>query len=116
MLVYLWIVIPLAGIAYVAFAEWLKFKRQTARIGSSTAELESAVEEFRGELESFREERAALVRRIENLETIVTSEVWDALGEDRELTQSKAPELRLPEPEDPDDADRAAQLAKRLRS
>jgi hypothetical protein len=115
MLTYLWVIIPLAGIAYAAFSEWLKFKKQTARIGSSTVELGTAVEELRAELQQAKDDRANLIRRIQNLETIVTSEAWDALGTDRDLAAAKAPRLSIPDEDQFDDADRAERMAKKLR-
>ena len=112
---FLWILIPLAGIASIAWSEWLKFKRQALQLGSSTAELESTVTSLKEEIEELREERMTLVHRIQNLEAIVTSEAWDTLGSDRELAAAKAPPLELPEAEETDEAEQVARIAKRLR-
>ena len=110
-----WILIPLAYLAYMGFSEWLKFKKQTARIGDSTVELEGAVATLEAETEQLRDERRTLVRRIENLEAIVTSEAWDTLGTDRELAKAKAP-LELPEPDAEADTEEVARMARRLKS
>lgn len=112
---FLWILIPLAGIALAGFSEWLKFKRQTAQLGNSAVELEGVVESLRTEVEDLLEERRALEQRIRNLETIVTSEAWETMGKDRELTQAKLP-LELPDPEEDDDARQIERIARRLRS
>lgn len=108
----LWILIPLAVIALVGFAEWLKFKRHTTSIGESTLELSASIEALKQELEELREERLRLVRRIQNLETIVTSETWETIGPDPELSKAKLPEIPLP---DEDDEERAERIARRLR-
>ena len=113
---FIWVLIPLAGIGLAAFSEWLKFKKQTAKIGNSTVELESAVSSMTAEIEELREERQRLVQRVQNLETIVTSEAWETLGHDRELAKAKAPPLKLPDMDDaPDEVDQVAHMAKRLR-
>lgn len=109
---FMWILIPLAGIALAGFSEWLKFKRQTASLDQSAALLTDEVEVLRGELAELREERVKLVQRIQNLETIVTSEAWEALGSDPELARSKL--LDLPESQ-ADDQTRADRIARRLR-
>lgn len=111
----LWILVPLVGLAVLAFYEWLKFKKQTTRLGSSAAELESSLTSLREEIGNLQEERRALVQRIQNLETIVTSEVWDTLASDRDLAQAKGPQLELPEPEDVDESEQAAKIARKLR-
>ncbi len=109
-----WILLPLAYLAFLGFSEWLKFKKQAAQIGDSTVELEGAVATLEAETKQLRDERRTLVRRIENLEAIVTSEAWEALGTDRELAQAKAP-LELPEPDDSAAEEQVARLARRLR-
>jgi chromosome segregation ATPase len=111
---WLWILIPLAGIALAGFAEWLKFKRSTTSIGESTIELSASVEALKEEIEELRQERSRLVQRIQNLETIVTSETWEDLSTDPQLARSKLPELPKSEDEDKVE-DRAARLARRLR-
>lgn len=111
-----WVLIPLAGIALAAFSEWLKFKKQTARIGDSTVELESEVSSLSAEIEELRKERHRLIQRIQNLETIVTSEAWETLGTDQPLAEAKAPPLDIPAEDQFDHtADQAEKLARRLR-
>ena len=112
---FIWVLIPLAGIALAGFSEWLKFKRQTAKIGTTTSALEGVAESLRGDVEALLKEQRALNQRIQNLETIVTSEAWDTLGTDRELAQAKAPPLSLPELDEEDDTEQAARIARRLR-
>ena len=112
---FIWVLIPLAGIALAGFSEWLKFKRQTTAIGDTTSELEGAVASLRGEVDTLREDRRALNQRIQNLEVIVTSEAWDTLANDPELARAKTSPLQLPEPEDTDEAEQIARMAQRLR-
>lgn len=62
-----WIFIPIAGLLFVAWQEWLKFKTSQAQIGASTTDIERA-------LEKMTKQNANIIRRIRNLEAIVTSE------------------------------------------
>ncbi len=112
MIKFIWILIPLAGIALAGFSEWLKFKRSTASLGESTTQLAATIDALKGEVEELREERRRLVQRVENLETIITSEAWDTLGTDRQLAGASLPEL--PEIEE-DDEQRASEMARRIR-
>ena len=110
---WIWVLIPIAGILVGAFSEWLKFKEKQAKLGTSTSELEKTVVVQLQALE-------AAQRRIENLEAIVTSQVWDAMHDEamptaerqRALAQAR---LQLEPPDEPSDADRVAQIARRLR-
>lgn len=112
MIRFIWILIPLAGIALAGFAEWLKFKRHTASIGESTVELGASIDSLKQEIEDLREERLRLVHRIQNLETIITSEAWETLGSDPELSRAKLPE---PSSHEDDDRDKVERMARRLR-
>ena len=113
MAAWIWILIPIAGILVGAFSEWLKFKEKQAKLGSSTSELEKTVVVQLQAIE-------AAQRRIENLEAIVTSQVWDTMHDEalpkaeqqRALAQAR---LQLEPPDEPSDADRVAQIARRLR-
>ena len=116
-----WVLIPVIAIRAGAFTEWLKFKEKTQQLGSSTKGLEDTVRAQAETIETMQGERDDLIRRIQNLEAIVTTEMWDALhnGElsaaeqDRVLTDARA---QLHIPDEPSDAERAEQLARRLRS
>ena len=97
MAAWIWILIPLTAILMGGFKEWLKFKSKQDKLGTSTHELEGTVRELLEALERSEKQRAALTRRLENLETIVTSETWDALhvGASR---NGAPPEAARPEP------------------
>lgn len=112
---FLWILIPLAGIALAGFAEWLKFKRHTASIGKSTIELGAAIDALKQEIDELRQERLRLVQRIQNLETIVTSEAWETLGSDPDLSRAKLPEVVSSREDEEDDSEKVERMAKRLR-
>lgn len=112
---FIWVLIPLAGIALAGFSEWLKFKRQTAAIGTTTSALEGVAESLRGDVETLLKEQRALNQRIQNLETIVTSEAWDTLGEDPQLAKAKTPPLQISEFDDENDTEQTARMARRLR-
>ena len=113
MAAWIWVLIPLAGILMGAFSEWLKFKEKQVKLGTSTSELEKTVVVQQQALE-------AAQHRIENLEAIVTNQVWDALHDEalpeaerqRALAQAR---IQLDPPDEPSDADRVARIARRLR-
>lgn len=117
---YSWILIPIAAILVGAFTEWLKFKGKQQELGTSTHELELTVETQQKALAAAQETQDALVRRIQNLEAIVTSQVWDAVHDESLPTAEKqkalsAARIQLDPPPEPSDADRVEQLARRLR-
>jgi hypothetical protein len=109
----LWILIPLAAIALAGFAEWLKFKRHTASIGASTEELAASTEALKQEIQDLRQEKQQLVQRLQNLEAIVTSEVWDTIGSDPNLAATSLSEMQPPEEES--DEEKVARISRRLR-
>ena len=114
MAAWIWVLIPLAAILVGAFSEWLKFKEKQVKLGTSTNELERTVTEQQQAL-------AAAQRRIENLEAIVTSQVWDAMHDEaqpeaekqRALAQARL--LLDPPQAEPTDAERVARIAQRLK-
>ena len=108
---WIWVLIPLAAILVGGFKEWLEFKQKQERLGVSTTEIEEELHALEEELHRRDERQQALERRIQNLETIVTSETWDAL-----VDGEAAPPLSL-EPPEPEDnlAERTEQIARRLR-
>ncbi len=108
---WIWVLIPLAAILVGAFKEWLKFKEKQDRLGVSTTEIENELRALEEALRERDERQQALERRIQNLETIVTSETWDAL-----VDGEAAPPLSLEPPEHEGSlAERTEQIARRLR-
>jgi len=103
-----WVLIPIIAILVGGFTEWLKFKAKHAQLGASTQDLENTVAEQQKALD-------AALRRIQNLEAIVTSQLWDdAEGETSlEIEQRRAQAL-LTQETPPDDAERIARMARRL--
>ena len=81
------ILIPLAlilggfGLSAYSIHRWFEYK---SRDGGSTRELEADVAALREALERSEEERARLTERMENVETIVTSEAPASLPEETE--------------------------------
>jgi septal ring factor EnvC (AmiA/AmiB activator) len=108
---WIWVLIPLAAILVGGFKEWLEFKQKQERLGASTTEIEEELHALEKELRRRDERQQALERRIQNLETIVTSEAWDAL-----VDGEAARPLSLEQPEQKEDlAERTEQIARRLR-
>lgn len=120
-LAYLWILIPLAGIAAGVIKDYLQFKEKTRRLGTSTDELERTVVALRQELETVRSERDEMIRRVENLEALVTSRVWRAVSDDRlsederqaEVARART-QMRPEPPPEPTPREKAERLARRL--
>ncbi|MEM1096692.1 MAG: hypothetical protein AAGJ10_19000 [Bacteroidota bacterium] len=117
-----WVLIPLAailmGTLMGGFSEWLKFKAAQQKLGTSTLELENQVVQLERDLQAARADRDALARRLENIETIVTSQTWDALHEPNAGRQVGASQAQITLPDldaGPSDADRVAHMARRVR-
>ncbi len=115
MAAWIWVLIPIVALLVGGFTEWLKFKAKQQRLGSSTSELEKTVVAQQQAL-------GAALQRIQNLEAIVTSQMWDVVHDNalpeadrqRALAQSRR---YLDSPEDEtSDAERAARLARRLKA
>ena len=108
-----WIWIPIVAILAGTFKEWLKFKEKQRQLGNSTEVLEK-------QIAAQQEALDAAQRRLQNLEAIVTSQMWDVLH-DAELPEAEkqralaGARLHLDPPAAPDDAERTAQMARRLK-
>ena len=74
---WIWVLIPLVAILVGGFKEWLKFKEKQNKMGDSTRELGYTISSLRSSIQQLEEERGSLVGRVQNLEAIVTSQVWD---------------------------------------
>ena len=123
---FVWVLIPLAGIAVGAYEMYLKARTEQRRLGTTTHELEGEVTSLKTTLQASETERRALAERVQNLETIVTSRLWGAVR-DPETTAATTsdPEKRrrlaelemtladLPKDE-PTPAEKAARLAGEL--
>ena len=115
---WIWVLIPLAAILAGTFKEWAKVQSRQRELGSSTDDLEKAV----GALEAkLRDRQAALEQRVANLETIITSQTWDTLHDNRLssadkklLLEDSESELRTLR-EELGDARKAELIARRLK-
>lgn len=86
---WIWVVVPVVAILVWGFTEWLGFRtKQVAMQPSPDGDLEERVDMQQQALE-------AAMRRIENLEAIVTSDAW----EERKLEQPEPRRLRLEDAE-----------------
>jgi sensor histidine kinase regulating citrate/malate metabolism len=90
-----------------------EMKEFEEKLGNKTGELDSNNQELWEALKESKANNAQLVERLQNLEAIVISEAWDAIrkGEDEQNIELHLDE----EPEELDDADKAAKIAKRIR-
>ncbi len=109
-----WILIPLAAILAGAWSEWLKFKKEQATLGASAESLEASFAELSKKLEAQNE---SLVKRIQNLEAIVTSADWDQVtaAESTPALPEPEPEILLPDPEE-ENREEAERIARRIRT
>jgi len=114
--------IPILGIVFAGYKEWLKFKARHRELGTSTREVEDRLRTLRERLDGLEQERDALQDRVQNLETIVTSEAWIAAHDDSAgtpfLDAAEADELTLHldrESSSEGEAERTAEIARRLR-
>src|SRR6185436_13672410 len=70
---WIWVLIPIAGIFARVFRDYMKVQAQQRALGTSNRELEKVVEDL-------RQTNRILAQRVENLETIVVSQTWNALN------------------------------------
>jgi len=111
------------GIGLAGYKEWLKFRAKQQELGASTQEVEETIHVLQERVDELEQERDALIKRVQNLETIVTSEAWDALQDPTADASSlpEASEMADLEPSSPRQADSATEektehLAQRLRT
>lgn len=103
----------LAGLGFAGFGIWFAAKRQENEIGLAASELEKRVSSQQKALE-------AAQQRIQNLEAIVTSETWDVahdggLLETKDTRSQARLDLDALDAE-PSDAERTAQITRRLKT
>lgn len=114
-LVFLIPIVAIAGgLGLAAYKEWLKHQSQIFADGNR---LVAELENVKLKLADSEAEREALEQRLENVETILTSESWDLMLKEAELLSGQSrPALDIPEASDDEARDRTAQMARRLRS
>jgi formiminotetrahydrofolate cyclodeaminase len=109
-----WVLIPVVAIVAGLVRDLFKLRAKQQVLGTSNRQLEKTVEEL-------RQTNQSLAQRVENLETIVVSQTWNALNapgaSDAERQQRLAAavrqEVHAPVTEDVNQQ-RAADLARRL--
>jgi predicted nuclease with TOPRIM domain len=112
--------IPILGILLSGYKEWLEFKSKHQELGTSAREIDDRLRALRDRLADLEEERDALRDRVQNLETIITSEAWITGHEETDATSLDAAEadaLTLPPDRESSrsDAEHTAEIARRLR-
>lgn len=108
-----WVLIPIAGIFAGLLKDLVRIRAKQQDLGTSNRELEKVVDEL-------RQTNQTLAQRVENLETIVVSQTWNAVSApasdaERQLRLAAAVrhEVHAPAPEEVN-RQRAADLARRL--
>ena len=110
--------IPIVAILMGGIQEILKLRSQQQGGGASAKELESTANALEDRLATLEAERDDLQQRVENLEAIVTSDVWDDHVEaDLALDEGTSVDLESPTAsEERADAEATARLARRIQS
>ena len=109
-----WVLIPIAAIFAGLVKDWMRIRVKQQDLGASNRELEKVVDELRRTNEN-------LAQRMENLETIVVSQTWNALNapgssdveRQQRLDAAVRQEVHAPAAEEMN-RQRAADLARRL--
>ena len=105
----MWVIVSLAGIAFVAFTVFLEHRKEMATLRGDAGDLADR-------LAAADEERARLRQRVEALEAIVTSETYDALRTDPAEARTRLDAGLLdPLPEPQRDAESRASQHARMR-
>jgi hypothetical protein len=105
---YFALLIPILAILLGAWKEYYRFQAEQRRLGVSNRQLE-------GEVDELLKDREALRRRVENLEAIVTSRLWDAAREGAPPVERARLDLGLDGIDEAHDATRKVErLADRL--
>jgi peptidoglycan hydrolase CwlO-like protein len=111
--------IPILGILFAGYKEWLEFKAEHRALETTPREVETQLRTLQDRLSALEQEQDALQERVQNLETIVTSEAWIAGHDGNEkptLEDAEVDALALPTDRDADDtAATTAEIARRLR-
>lgn len=112
--------VPLLGILLAGYKEWLEFKAKHQELSPNTQEVRDKLNALHDRIEELEQERDALGKRVQNLETIVTSESWIAGHEKNadadSLNAAPGDELTLPDRASSDtETEQTAKLAQRLR-
>ena len=106
--------IPILGILLAGYKEWLDHKAQHQTLGPTAEELKERFQSLHERIDDLERERDALQKRVQNLETIVTSEAWIANDDATALAELTLPPDR--ESESRSETEHSAKIARRLRS
>lgn len=111
--------VPILAILVGGYKEWLEFKAKHQELGSSTEQVEKHLQALREDINRLEETRDDLENRIENLETIVTSEVWIAQHDEDEVDALNRPgsgalDLTPPAEDATSDTEPTAHISHRL--
>jgi uncharacterized membrane protein len=114
--------IPIIALLMGGWKAYLNFQSEQRHLGSSTDALEQRLSVLHDRLDTVEAEREALRKRLENLETIVTAEAWDAVqhthaGDDAAPPDAADVDMLAPNraPEPPPPSKQADAIARRLR-
>ncbi|MDZ7773154.1 MAG: hypothetical protein U5K31_10530 [Balneolaceae bacterium] len=104
----------LFGMIYYGMKNQRKLQKMESHLGSSSARLQERTDQLVDYLEQNREQQDQIVQRLQNLETIVTSEAWDAIQSGEDLSEQPYL-LKDVEPEQPDPSEKVERMARRTK-
>jgi len=107
------IALGLFGMIGIGIRNQRTLESTSIRLGDSASGLETTSRHLLETLDQLAGEQARLTQRMENVETIVTSEAWDAIH--KGATAEEVGLLEDESPPDPSSEAKASQIARRVR-
>ena len=101
-----WIWIPIVAILAGVMSDYIKMRSKQTELGADSGAFKKEIEDLKTQLKSQKEQYE---QRIANLETIVTSQSWDALEASKPDPALKMPDLSI------SDAEKAELLAEKIK-
>lgn len=104
----------LMGIIIFGTRKTNEMKTLERKIGQNSEDVEGSIQQLQKALKESEIEKAQIMKRLQNLEAIVTSEAWESIQSGEETATIQL-HLEDEEKEELDDSAKAAQMAKRVR-
>lgn len=104
----------LMGIIIFGTRKTSEYKELQKTLGKKASDLDSEAQQLWKALNDSEKEKKKILVRLKNLEAIVTSEAYEAIKSGEE-TETVKLHLEEEEPQELDDSDKAAKIAKRVR-
>lgn len=87
---WVWVLIPLAAIIVGGITEIVKQNnKRTEQLGATNDELGNALSALRSQMDRLEENQKSTAKRLQNLETIVTNQVWDIIHDGSQTKEER---------------------------